>query len=68
MMADLRARLGMMVVKSTVARKVVGLKEREIHARTQFRSNVWPEETITGSAISSPDMGQMNSGGGDGFL
>lgn len=67
-MADLRARLGMMVVKSTVEWRVVGLKEREIQARTQLRSKVWPEETMTGSAISSPEMGQTNSGGGDGFL
>ncbi|KAD0183000.1 hypothetical protein E3N88_44673 [Mikania micrantha] len=67
-MADLRARLGMMVVKSTVVKRVVGLKESDIQARTQLRSNVWPEETITGSAMSSPEMGQMNSGGGGGFL
>lgn len=65
-MADLRARLGMMVVKSTVVRRVVGLKSREIQARTQLRSKVCPEEIITGSAMRSPEMGQMNSGGGGG--
>lgn len=68
MIADLRARLGMIVVKSTLDRRVIGLNEREIHATTQFRSNVWPEETMTGSAIKSLEIGQMNSGGGDGFL
>ncbi|MFS7948333.1 hypothetical protein Hanom_Chr06g00558751 [Helianthus anomalus] len=67
MMADLRARLGMMVVKSTV-RRVGGLKDKEIQARTQLRSKVWPEETMTGSAMRVLEMGQMNSGGGVGFL
>lgn len=54
----------MTVVKSTVAERMVGLKEREIQARTQLRSKVCPEETITGSAMRSPEMGQTNSGGG----
>ncbi|KAJ9562373.1 hypothetical protein OSB04_007533 [Centaurea solstitialis] len=62
-MADLSARFGMTAVKSTAA---FGLWDREMHARTQFRSNVCPDETITGSAINSPEIGQMNSGGGRG--
>lgn len=37
-----------------------------MHASTQFRSNVWPDETMTGSAMRVFEMGQMNSGGGDG--
>lgn len=64
-MVDLRARLGMMVEKSGVEpSERVGLKERERQARTELRSKVWPEETITGSDMREPEIGQMNSFGG----
>lgn len=58
--ADLRARFGIMVLKSTL----FGLKDNDMHASTQLRSNVWPEETMTGSAMRLLDIGHMNSGGG----
>lgn len=63
-MADLSARLGMTVVKSAAAPSGrVGLKERETQARTQFRSKVWPDDTITGSAMIEPETGHKNSTG-----
>lgn len=63
-MVDLRARLGMTAEKSAASPPWrVGLKERETQARTQLRSNVWPEETMTGSAMIEPDSGQRNSTG-----
>lgn len=62
-MADLRAKLGIMEVKSRVEK---GLNEREMEARRELRSKDWPEEMMTGSAMRMLEIGQMNSGGGDG--
>lgn len=37
---------------------------RFLQAWTEVRSKEWPEETITGSAMREPEMGQRNSSGG----
>lgn len=65
-MAVLRARLGITEEKSSVdeSSSRVGVKDRALQAKTQAFSNVWPEVTITGSAIRDPEMGQRNSFGG----
>lgn len=42
----------------------IGVKLRFLQTRTQFLSNVWPEVTITGSAIKESEIEHMNSGGG----
>lgn len=59
-MVDLRARLRIMEEKSAK----VGVKPRGLQALTQACSKVWPEETMTGSAMREPKMGQRNSFGG----
>lgn len=65
-MAVLRARLGITEEKSSVdeSSSRVGVKDRALQAKTQAFSNVWPEVTITGSAMRDPEMGQRNSFGG----
>lgn len=63
-MADLRARLEITEEKSGGGESTrVGVKLRDLQTWTQARSKVWPEETMTGSAIREPEMGQMNSFG-----
>lgn len=64
-MVDLRARLGMRVEKSGVEPSDrVGIKERERQASTELRSKVWPEETMTGSDMTAPEIRHKNSLGG----
>lgn len=40
------------------------MKLRSLQAWTEARSKEWPEETMTGSAMMEPEMGQRNSSGG----
>ncbi len=65
-MADLRARLGITEEKSGVDESIfrIGVKPRVLQTKTQACSNVWPEVTITGSAMRESEMGQRNSFGG----
>lgn len=64
-MVDLRARLGITEEKSGVDESgKVGVKPRALQALTQARSKVWPDETMTGSAIRDLEIGQRNSIGG----
>ena len=67
-MDDFRAKLGMIMDKSGTEPSLrTGLCPRVLQAVTQARSKVWPVETITGSAMSDPEIGHMNSVGGFGF-
>lgn len=64
-MEDFKAKFGITIEKSgTEPSFRVGLYPRVRHAVMQARSKVCPVETITGSAISDPEIGQMNSAGG----
>lgn len=57
--------LGMIVEKSGVEPSDrIGVKLRFLQTWTQFLSNVWPEVTMTGSAIRELEMEHMNSDGG----
>lgn len=67
-MVDFRARLGITEVRSGGGESTrLGVKFRALQTWTQTRSKVWPEETMTGSAIRDPEIGQMNSFGIWGF-
>ena len=62
--ADLRARFGISVEKSgMVPSERFGVKFKFLQASTDTLSKVWPEETITGSAIRDPETGHRNSSG-----
>lgn len=41
-----------------------GAKPRVLQASAEERSKVWPEETMTGSAMREEEIGQRNSEGG----
>lgn len=58
---DLRAKLGIKTEKSGIVPSGrEGVKERSRQTWTEVRSNVWPEETTTGSNIRELAMGQRN--------
>ena len=61
-MAALSAELG--IIASEPDPAPGGKKERSAQAWKQARSYVWPEGRITGSAMSAPEIGHTNSGGG----
>uniref|UniRef100_A0A2P2IIK9 Uncharacterized protein n=1 Tax=Rhizophora mucronata TaxID=61149 RepID=A0A2P2IIK9_RHIMU len=68
-MAVLRARLGITVEMSgTLPASSSGMKPRVLQAWTQARSKVWPADTMTGSFIREPEMGQRNSSGISNFF
>lgn len=62
---DFMARLGISVEKfGWVLSWRFGVKFKSLQTWTVVRSNVWPEETTTGSDMKSPEIGQRNSFGG----
>lgn len=45
-----------------------GVKANSAQAWMQARSKVWPEATMTGSAMREHEIGQMNSAGGSAVM